>query len=77
VLVDSQIGSEIKAASISGTRAVAEAHPPDTGDDDRIPGSIAQCAQEGAIVRIESINLAISEITDQQIVAERAEIRRG
>jgi hypothetical protein len=75
--VRGQAGGEVQRVRGAGGAAIAELQPPQVRDGDRLAVGVFQLADETAAVRIEGVDVAIAEIADQQIVAERAKVRGG
>src|SRR5262245_29984569 len=67
-------GREVQRVSVAGGHAVAEDDAPQPVDHDRPAGLVLQLAEEFPVRRIEGLEMAVSEVADNECAAERPEI---
>src|SRR6202140_4231180 len=76
VLLAVRAGGEIKRIGRPSIAAVAEHDGPQPLDEDRLPLGVAHLAKKPAAVRIEGVDMAVAEISDQDGAAQFTEITR-
>src|SRR5215813_2681697 len=76
VLLIIRAGREVELVGITAHAAISEHQGPQTLDLDCSPPAVLQLSAKRSASGIERVDLAIAEITNQEMVAERAESGR-
>src|SRR6185436_2838607 len=69
-------GREVENAQAASLTAIAEYQPPKPFDGQWPAGWLEHRPEIGPGSKVEGIDMSVAEITDQQLIAELAEIRR-